>query len=108
MDDPRLIAVGTKSNEYDGVENLGDLSAAFVDEIEHFFVSYNAAWGNVFAPMGRQGPKGARSILTAGAASHAKRMRSSPVSPLRSLAGLPRRSAERQSSRSAGSSRSGA
>jgi inorganic pyrophosphatase len=108
VDNPRLIAVGTKSNEYDGVEDLDDLSTALVDEIEHFFVSYNAASGKIFAPMGREGRKGARSILAAGAAKNAKRMRSSAVRPLRPLTGQPSQSAERRASRSAGSGRSGA
>ena len=83
VDNPRLIAVATKSPEYDAVETLSDLPAALVDEIEHFFVSYNEASGKVFTPLGRHGPKGAKSVLTACAASHAKRMRRDSISPLR-------------------------
>jgi inorganic pyrophosphatase len=82
VDNPRLIAVGTKSNEYDGVRTLRDLPNALVDEIEYFFVSYNAASGKVFKPMGRYGRKGARSVLSAAEASHRKHLRPEVISTL--------------------------
>jgi inorganic pyrophosphatase len=82
VDNPRLIAVGTKSNEYDGVRTLRDLPDALVDEIEYFFVSYNAASGKVFKPMGRYGRKGARSVLSAAEASHRKHLRPGLISTL--------------------------
>src|SRR4051794_24804444 len=91
VDNPRLIAVGTKSNEYDDIETLHDLPDALVDEIEHFFVSYNAASGKVFEPMGRHGRRGARSVLAAGAASHLKRIRGGKISTLPNAATRRRR-----------------
>src|SRR3954467_14600285 len=82
VDNPRLIAVGTKSNEYDGVRTLRDLPNALVDEIEYFFVSYNAASGKVFKPMGRYGRKGARSVLSSAEASDRKHLRPEVISTL--------------------------
>jgi inorganic pyrophosphatase len=63
QDNPRLIAVATKSNEFADVRTLTDLPAALVEEIVHFFVSYNAACGKVFAPAGSHGRARARAIL---------------------------------------------
>ena len=34
-----------------------------MDEIEHFFVSYNKARGKKFEPFKRQGPKQAKDIV---------------------------------------------
>ena len=47
--------------------SLADLPTVVVDEIEHFFVSYNAARGKTFAPTGRAGPVRARHLVEAGA-----------------------------------------
>jgi inorganic pyrophosphatase len=66
VDNPRLIAVATKSSEYDGVRSMKQLPEALVDEIVHFFVSYNAASGKEFRPTGRHGRARARAILAAG------------------------------------------
>jgi inorganic pyrophosphatase len=63
VDNPRLIAVATKSSEFDGVKKLKDLPPALVDEIVHFFVSYNEAAGKVFEPTGRLGRRRAGSVL---------------------------------------------
>jgi inorganic pyrophosphatase len=63
VDNPRLIAVATKSNEFEGVKTLKDLPAPLLDEIVHFFVSYNEASGKVFEPTGRHGRRRAKAIL---------------------------------------------
>ena len=39
--------------------SFDDLNATLIEEIEHFFVSYNEARGKKFAPLGRVGPEGA-------------------------------------------------
>ena len=59
----RLIAVAADSHTHEGVRRLGDLSDTLVDEIEHFFVSYNQMRGKVFTPTGRKGPQAARTIV---------------------------------------------
>jgi inorganic pyrophosphatase len=63
---PRLIAVATKSTEYAGVRRLDELPQALIDEITHFFVSYNGATGKTYRPTGAFGPRKARSMIEAG------------------------------------------
>ncbi|MBA3273505.1 MAG: hypothetical protein H0T11_06485 [Chthoniobacterales bacterium] len=43
-----------------------DLNEKLVDEIEHFFVSYNAVKGKRFKPLGRNGPERARELVNGG------------------------------------------
>jgi inorganic pyrophosphatase len=52
------------------LEELGD---ARLDEIEHFFVSYNAAQGRRFEPTGRLGPEDAEKRLGEAVAAYRKR-----------------------------------
>jgi inorganic pyrophosphatase len=59
----RLIAVASDSHTHEGVRTLGDLSPQLLDEIEHFFVSYNEIRGKTFTPTGRKGPRAARTIV---------------------------------------------
>jgi inorganic pyrophosphatase len=63
----RLIGVAAKAHNHKGVRSLGQLPDNLVDEIEHFFVSYNEMKGKVFTPLGRHGPQRARSVVEAGA-----------------------------------------
>lgn len=59
----RLIAVAADSHTHRTVRTLNDLSSNLLDEIEHFFVSYNQIKGKKFEPLGRFGPiKAARLI----------------------------------------------
>jgi inorganic pyrophosphatase len=69
----RLIAVAADSHTHEAVRNLGDLSANLLDEIEHFFVSYNEARGKIFTPTARKGPRAARTVVEAGIARAAGR-----------------------------------
>ncbi|MFN2432934.1 MAG: inorganic diphosphatase [Gemmatimonadota bacterium] len=62
----RLIAVTTESRNHAEVESLDDLSSNLLHEIEHFFVSYNAAKEKTFEVVRRNGPRRARAILAAG------------------------------------------
>jgi inorganic pyrophosphatase len=59
----RLIAVAAKSRMYEDVKSLDDLSGAVVDQMEHFFISYNEIKGKKFEPLGRFGPEKARAIV---------------------------------------------
>ena len=64
----RLIAVAATSRNHRDVCSLDALGDNLLEEIEHFFVSYNAAKGKRFAPLGRAGPDEAlRLIEEAGA-----------------------------------------
>jgi inorganic pyrophosphatase len=59
----RLIAVAAGSHTHQKVRSLADISSILVDEIEHFFISYNQIKGKTFKPLGRFGPiKAARLI----------------------------------------------
>ena len=59
----RLIAVASDSHTHEGVRRIGDLSSNLLDEIEHFFISYNQARGKIFTPTGRKGQQAARTIV---------------------------------------------
>ena len=59
----RLLAVSSKSIDYQDIAALSDLNKILVDEIEHFFVSYNEAKGKTFRPLKRFGAKGAFELV---------------------------------------------
>ncbi len=59
----RLIAVADKQVSNARVKSLGDLPPHVMDDIEHFFISYNAMSGKQFKILGRRGPKPARQLL---------------------------------------------
>jgi inorganic pyrophosphatase len=60
----RLLAVATRAHTHADVKTLEDLRPRMVDEIEHFFRSYNQM--KVFTPTGRGGPVRALEIVQAG------------------------------------------
>lgn len=62
----RLIAVSAKSRTHGHLKALDQINEELVDEIEHFFVSYNAAKGKKFKPLGRFGPERARELIARG------------------------------------------
>lgn len=64
----RLIAVAEQSREHRDVRSLGDVSATLVSEVEHFFVSYNAAQGRRFTPKDRANGERAMKLLREGIA----------------------------------------
>ncbi len=63
----RLVAVPVTRANPAPTQRLSDLPATQIDEIEHFFVSYNQAHGRTFKPIGRGGPDVAESALDAAA-----------------------------------------
>ncbi len=62
----RLIAVAADSHNHSEIKSINDLNEKLVDEIEHFFVSYNEAKGKKFKPLGRFGARNARSLVEIG------------------------------------------
>jgi inorganic pyrophosphatase len=68
----RLIAVAAESHTHGGLKSLDDLDSTMMDEIEHFFISYNEARGKKFQPVRRRGPKHAKAIVK----KHEKKKRS--------------------------------
>ncbi|MCA1564609.1 MAG: inorganic diphosphatase [Acidobacteria bacterium] len=63
----RLIAVAANARNHKEVRSLGQLNGNLLDEIEHFFVSYNEMKGKRFEPLGRFGPERARRVIEEGA-----------------------------------------
>ena len=61
----RLIAVAANSRNHRDVHSLDALGGNLLEEIEHFFVSYNAAKGKQFTPLGRVGPNEALRLVEA-------------------------------------------
>jgi inorganic pyrophosphatase len=62
----RLIAVAAVSRNHSHVHLLSDLNANLIDEIEHFFISYNEGKGKVFKVLGRHGPDRAAAMVEKG------------------------------------------
>jgi inorganic pyrophosphatase len=62
----RLIAVASNSRRHHSVRSLDDVSTDLVEEIEHFFISYNMIKGNQFEPLGRHGPDRAHELVREG------------------------------------------
>ncbi|MDD5461337.1 MAG: inorganic diphosphatase [Methylococcales bacterium] len=62
----RLIAVAADSRNHSNVHALSDLNSNLIDEIEHFFISYNQMKGKKFEVLGRFGPDHARCIVDKG------------------------------------------
>jgi inorganic pyrophosphatase len=59
----RLVAVAKESLEHARIESLQDMSRALLDQLEHFFKSYNEAEGKQFTLLAARGPKRAMEVL---------------------------------------------
>src|SRR2546423_2076110 len=59
----RLIAVAEACDLFRDVKKLSDLPATVVQQIEHFFVTYNKEEGKQFEPTGQHGRKRAEELL---------------------------------------------
>ena len=62
----RLIAVSTESRTHEDIKSINDLNEKLVDEIEHFFKSYNEAKGKKFEPLGRFAAQKAKKLVEEG------------------------------------------
>src|SRR5215210_5774775 len=62
----RLIGVAAESRLQRHVRALGSLNPDLVEEIEHFFISYNQVKGKEFKPLGRFGARRAAQVLEEG------------------------------------------
>jgi inorganic pyrophosphatase len=59
----RLVAVAAKSHTHGSLGSLTKVDPKLIDEIEHFFISYNDARGKKFKPKARKGPTVARRLV---------------------------------------------
>lgn len=62
----RFLAVARMSHLYRDWHNVGDVPAKALDELEAFFVSYNAQRGIEFRILGRAGAAHATQLMTQG------------------------------------------
>ncbi|HWW77365.1 MAG TPA: inorganic diphosphatase, partial [Pyrinomonadaceae bacterium] len=78
----RLVGVAADSRLLARVRTLESLGPDLLEEIEHFFVSYNDIKGKVFKPLGRHGPARALKLVEEGRKRfrQSKRKRASPES----------------------------
>jgi inorganic pyrophosphatase len=66
MRNDRLIAVAANSHTHSHIQELRDLSPNLLEEIEHFFVSYNEIKGKHFEPLHRRGAQAAKKLVEQG------------------------------------------
>jgi inorganic pyrophosphatase len=66
MRNDRFIAVASHYRQQQNVRSLDDLNPGLVEEIEHFFVSYNDVKGKQFEAQRRSGPERAREVIEMG------------------------------------------
>ena len=66
----RLIAVAADSHTHSHVRSIKDLNDTLIEQIEHFFVSYNEIKGKKFAPLGRFAARKAKTLVDEAAALH--------------------------------------
>ena len=59
----RLIAVAANSRTHGHLQSIEDVNDALLEEIEHFFTSYNQIKGKKFEVLGRFGPDRARQLV---------------------------------------------
>lgn len=62
----RLLAVSTVSRTHHAIRELKDLDNNLLEEIEHFFASYNQIRGAGFKVIGRYGAKRAEKLVSDG------------------------------------------
>jgi inorganic pyrophosphatase len=62
----RLIAVASDASNHKNIRSVKDLNKHLLEEIEHFFVSYNEARGKKFKVLGRYGPRKAARLIRNG------------------------------------------
>jgi inorganic pyrophosphatase len=60
----RILAVASKSILYEEITSYADISKTMLDQIEHFFISYNQVKGKTFTPVGRFGAKRAVEMVS--------------------------------------------
>jgi len=62
----RFLAVSALSKTHQSLQNIRDLDAHLLGQIEHFFKSYVEEKGQQFEVIGRHGPKKAADLVQAG------------------------------------------
>lgn len=71
----RLIAVACKSPTHDQIKSLADLNENLIEQIKHFFVSYNESKGKKFMPLDAFGSVKAKRLVSEGAKVYERKKR---------------------------------
>ena len=71
----RLLSVAVHSYDHQNLRSIGDVSKTLLEQLEHFFISYNKQRGKKFRVTGTGGPKKALAYLKAGIQAHKKARR---------------------------------
>ena len=69
----RLVAVAVNDESKRSTHSLSELPRSLIEEIQHFFVSYNEMDGKKFTPLGVNGPRKAHSLVKLGMEKFQKR-----------------------------------
>jgi inorganic pyrophosphatase len=69
----RLLGVPETKKIRPRARTLADLPTGVLDQLEHFFVSYNRAEGRTFTPLARRGPEVALRLLEASRRAYGRR-----------------------------------
>ncbi|MGI8467353.1 MAG: inorganic diphosphatase [Pyrinomonadaceae bacterium] len=77
----RLIAVACKSLTHSDTKTLNDLNENLVEQIKHFFVSYNEAKGKKFEPIGGFGVEKAERLVLEGVKIYRAKKRRKTAAP---------------------------
>lgn len=62
----RLVGVSTRSRIHSEIKSINDLSDVLLEQIEHFFISYNEENGKKFKPIGRFASRKAKDLVEEG------------------------------------------
>jgi inorganic pyrophosphatase len=68
----RLVAVPSNSHTHTHIRSLKDLNATLVEQMEHFFISYNEAKGKKFRVLGHFGAQKAAKLVRSSIDSNGK------------------------------------
>jgi inorganic pyrophosphatase len=61
----RLVAVAIPSHTHGDLKHIDDLNRSLLSELEKFFVTYHAEYGETFDMLGCKGPRGAWKLVEA-------------------------------------------
>jgi inorganic pyrophosphatase len=59
----RVLAVPVASRSYENIQSLSDISKTFLNQLEQFFVTYNAARGKTYQSLKRLSPLHALALI---------------------------------------------
>lgn len=79
----RLIGTAQGEKIPTALRSLADLPERMLDQIEHFFLSYNHYEQRKFSVLGRKGPRAARALLARARRKYEREHASGPRSPAR-------------------------